>query len=74
MGWVVSIPVFCDSGFVVLNPIRKALVKRTGTSSVAMTVCLASGNSAVAINYGDGYSGDTRSPHGCPEQMREGSQ
>ncbi len=27
MGWVVSIPVFCDSGFVILNPIRKALVK-----------------------------------------------
>ena len=26
MGWVVSIPVFCDSGFVILNPIRKALV------------------------------------------------
>ena len=22
MGWVVSIPVFCDSGFVILNPIR----------------------------------------------------
>ncbi len=43
MGWVVSIPVFCDSGFVVLNPIRKALVKRTGASSVAMTVCLAAG-------------------------------
>lgn len=43
MGWVVSIPVFCDSGFVVLNPIRKALVKRTGTSSVAMTICLAAG-------------------------------
>ena len=43
MGWVVSIPVFCDSGFVVLNPIRKALVKRTGASSVTMTVCLAAG-------------------------------
>ncbi len=43
MGWVVAIPVFCDSGFVVLNPIRKALVKRTGASSVAMTVCLAAG-------------------------------
>nr|MCR5032497.1 GntP family permease [Lachnospiraceae bacterium] len=43
MGWVVSIPVFCDSGFVILNPIRKALVKRTGSSSVAMTVGLASG-------------------------------
>ena len=43
MGWVVSIPVFCDSGFVILNPIRKALVKRTATSSVAMTVGLAAG-------------------------------
>ncbi len=43
MGYVVSIPVFCDSGFVILNPIRKALVKRTGKSSVAMTIALACG-------------------------------
>ena len=43
MGWVVSIPVFCDSGFVILNPIRKALVNRTGTSSVAMSIGLSSG-------------------------------
>ena len=43
MGWVVSIPVFCDSGFVILNPIRKALVKRTAVSSVAMTVALSAG-------------------------------
>ena len=43
MGWIVSIPVFCDSGFVILNPIRKALVKRTASSSVAMTVGLAAG-------------------------------
>ena len=43
MGWVVSIPVFCDSGFVILNPIRKALVNRTAASSVAMTVGLSSG-------------------------------
>ena len=43
MGWVVSIPVFCDSGFVILNPIRKALVRRTQTSSVAMTVALSAG-------------------------------
>lgn len=28
MGWVVGIPVFCDSGFVVLNPIREALYKK----------------------------------------------
>ena len=43
MGWIISSPVFCDSGFVVLNPIRKALVKRTKTSSVAMTVALSMG-------------------------------
>ena len=43
MGWVVSIPVFCDSGFVILNPIRKAMVRRTGTSSVAMSVALSAG-------------------------------
>lgn len=43
MGWIVSIPVFCDSGFVILNPIRKALVKRTRKSSVACTVALSFG-------------------------------
>lgn len=43
MGWVVSIPVFCDSGFVILNPIRKAMAQRTKASSVAMTVCLSAG-------------------------------
>jgi GntP family gluconate:H+ symporter len=43
MGWVVSIPVFCDSGFVILNPIRRALVRRTRLSSVSMTVCLSAG-------------------------------
>jgi GntP family gluconate:H+ symporter len=43
MGWIVSIPVFCDSGFVILNPIRKAMVQRTVTSSVAMTVALSTG-------------------------------
>lgn len=43
MGWIVSIPVFCDSGFVILDPIRKAMRKRTMTSSVAMTVALSAG-------------------------------
>ncbi|MEF9960781.1 MAG: GntP family permease [Niameybacter sp.] len=43
MGWVVSVPVFCDSGFVILDPIRKAMRKRTMTSSVAMTVALSAG-------------------------------
>ncbi|MDD7543675.1 MAG: GntP family permease [Peptoniphilaceae bacterium] len=43
MGWVVSIPVFCDSGFVILNPIRKALVRRTRVSGVTMAVALSVG-------------------------------
>lgn len=43
MGWIVSIPVFCDSGFVILNPIRRAMAKKTKTSSVAMTVALSAG-------------------------------
>lgn len=43
MGWIISIPVFCDSGFVMVNPIRKALVKRTGKSAVATTVALSMG-------------------------------
>ena len=43
MGWVVSIPVFCDSGFVILNPIRKALVQRPREFSAAMTAGLAGG-------------------------------
>ena len=42
MGWVVSIPVFCDSGFVILNPIRKALVKRTSPSRCSATAASSS--------------------------------
>lgn len=43
IGWVVAVPVFCDSGFVILDPIRKAMQTKTRTSSVAMTVALAAG-------------------------------
>ena len=43
MGWIVSVPVFCDSGFVILNPIRKALCQKTRRSSVAATVALSAG-------------------------------
>ena len=43
MGWIVSIPVFCDSGFVILNPIRKALVRRTHASGVATAVAMSMG-------------------------------
>lgn len=43
MGWIVSIPVFCDSGFVILNPIRKAIARKTAASGVAMSVALSAG-------------------------------
>jgi len=43
MGWIVSIPVFCDSGFVILDPVRKALVKKTRVSSVSMSIALSLG-------------------------------
>lgn len=43
MGWIVSIPVFCDSGFIILDPIRKSLAKITKKSSVGMAVALSLG-------------------------------
>ncbi len=43
MGWIVSIPVFCDSGFIILNPIRKSLRAKTKKSSVALAICLSLG-------------------------------
>lgn len=44
MGWIVSIPVFCDSGFVILNPIRKAICKKIkGISPAGMAVALSGG-------------------------------
>jgi GntP family gluconate:H+ symporter len=43
IGYIVSIPVFCDSGFVILSSLKKSLAKRTKTSSVTMTVALATG-------------------------------
>ena len=43
IGWIVSIPVFCDSGFVIVNPIRKWMSRKSGVSSVTMTVALAAG-------------------------------
>ena len=43
MGWVVGIPVFCDSGFVVLNPIREALRKKIAANPVGTAVALSGG-------------------------------
>ncbi len=43
VGWIVSIPVFCDSGFVIINPIRKNLAARTGVSPVSLAIALSAG-------------------------------
>ncbi len=42
-GFLVSIPIFCDSGFVILAPIAKALSKTTKKSVVTLGLALASG-------------------------------
>ena len=42
-GYVVSIPIFCDSGFVILTPIARALSRATGKSVIAIGVALAFG-------------------------------
>ena len=41
--WFISVPVFCDSGFVIVNPIRKWLSRKTSCPSVTLTVALAAG-------------------------------
>ncbi len=43
IGYIVSIPVFCDSGFVILSSLKKSLVKQTKTPGVVMSVALATG-------------------------------
>jgi len=43
IGWLISVPVFCDSGFVIVNPIRKWLARKTNFSSVTLTVALSAG-------------------------------
>lgn len=42
-GFLVSIPIFCDSGFVVLAPIAKALSRVTKKSLIGLGVALAAG-------------------------------
>jgi gluconate:H+ symporter, GntP family len=42
-GFIVSIPVFCDSGFVILSRLNKALSKKSGISLVVFAISLAAG-------------------------------
>lgn len=42
-GAVVSIPVFCDSGFVILHPLARSLARRYGKPLVVMSLALGGG-------------------------------
>lgn len=42
-GFVVGLPIFCDSGYIVLSGLNKTLAKRAGISIVIMSVSLATG-------------------------------
>jgi gluconate:H+ symporter, GntP family len=43
IGYIVSIPVFCDSGFIILTSLKKALAKRAKVAIASMSVALATG-------------------------------
>ncbi|WP_136465566.1 GntP family permease [Flagellimonas onchidii] len=42
-GFVISIPVFCDSGFVILSSLNKALSKKSGVPVMVFAIALATG-------------------------------
>lgn len=46
-GFIVGLPIFCDSGYIVLSGLNQSLAKRTGISVVIMSVSLATGLYAV---------------------------
>lgn len=46
-GFIVGLPIFCDSGYIVLNGINKSLVKQTTFTIAQMSISLASGLYAV---------------------------
>lgn len=43
VGFIVSIPVFCDSGFVILNSLKRSMARSLSVSPVSMTVALSTG-------------------------------
>lgn len=42
-GFIVGLPIFCDSGYIVLSGLSNSMARRTGISIVNMSVCLATG-------------------------------
>ncbi|MEK4522996.1 GntP family permease [Psychrobacillus sp. FSL W7-1493] len=43
IGFIVSIPVFCDSGFIILSSLQKSLAKRAKVKVASMAVALSTG-------------------------------
>lgn len=43
IGLLVSIPVFCDSAYIILSSLKKSIQKQTGKPSVALSIALATG-------------------------------
>lgn len=46
-GFIVGLPIFCDSGYIVLNGINRSLIRKTGIAAATMSISLASGLYAV---------------------------
>ena len=46
-GFIVGLPIFCDSGYIVLNGINRSMIRRTGIGAATMSISLASGLYAV---------------------------
>jgi GntP family gluconate:H+ symporter len=42
-GFLVGLPIFCDSGYIVLSGLNRSMAKRTGISMATMSVSLATG-------------------------------
>lgn len=42
-GFIVGLPIFCDSGYIVLSGLNNSMARRTGISIASMSVCLATG-------------------------------
>ena len=43
IGYIVSIPVFCDSGYIILSSLKKSLAKRAKVKVASMTIALSTG-------------------------------
>src|ERR1700759_421944 len=42
-GFIVGLPIFCDSGYIVLSGLNRSMAKRTGTPMAIMAASLATG-------------------------------